>query len=156
MKKGKRDGRLNHGLKAFLLAAATIITCIVVSLGFSMAREAKQIGNHVVEELHQYRVNIEEQDYTKYDGVTVYGNDVVNLMKRELREQEGGVWITVVREDRQVTYKKREETEGVKQIGNRHYIAPAERYTGEVVRNENEVIVELIFRRTEETEETGR
>lgn len=146
---------MNHGLKTFLLAASTIITCIVVSLGFSMAREAKQIGNHVVEELHQYRVSMEEQDYTKYDGVTVYGTDVVNLMKRELREQGDGVWITVVRANRQVTYKKREETEWVRQIGNGHYIAPTELYTGEVVRNENEVIVELIFRRTEEMEETG-
>jgi len=145
---------MNHGLKAFLLAASTIITCIVVGLGFSMAREAKQIGNHVVEELHQYRVAIEEQDYTKYDGVTVYGTDVVNFMKRELDEHGTGVWITVVRENRAVTYKRREEAEGVKQIGSAHYIAPTENYTGEVVRNENEVIVEIVFRKTEETEET--
>ena len=50
-----------------------------------MAREAKQLGNHVVEELQDYRRAVEEQDLTKYDGVTVYGADVVNLMKRELK-----------------------------------------------------------------------
>lgn len=144
---------MNHGLKAFLLAASTIITCIVVGLGFSMAREAKQIGNHVVDELHSYRVAIEEQDYTKYDGVAVYGTDVINFMKREINEDGTGVWVTVVRENRSVTYKRIEETEEVKQPGSVYYIAPTELYTGEVVRNKNDVIVELVFRKTEEAEE---
>lgn len=144
---------MNHGLKAFLLAASTIITCIVVSLGFSMAREAKQIGNHMVDELHQYRVAIEEQDYTKYDGVTVYGTDVLNLMKRELTMKDTGIWVTVIRENRKTTYKNKEDAEAVKQPGSVHYIAPTERYTGEIIRNENDVIVELIFRKDGETEE---
>lgn len=144
---------MNHGLKAFLLAASTIITCIVVSLGFSMAREAKQIGNHVVDELHQYRVAIEEQDYTKYDGVTVYGTDVLNLMKRELTMEDTGIWVTVIRENHKTTYKNKEDAEAVKQPGSVHYIAPTELYTGEIIRNENDVIVELIFRKDGETEE---
>ena len=143
---------MSHGLKALLLAASTIITCIIVGLGFSMAREAKQIGNYMVDDLHQYRIAIEEQDYTKYDGATVYGNDVVNLMKRELTEAENGFCITVESDGMIRTYKKAGDIALVQEYGSVHYIAPAEEYVGKVLRNENEVITEIGFRK-KETEE---
>lgn len=138
---------MSHGLKALLLAASTIITCIIVGLGFMMAREAKQIGNYMVEELHQYRVAIEEQDYTKYDGAIVYGNDVVNLMKKEFSGNTGSVHITVESKGKIYTYEKEEDLGLVQNPENGHYIAPMEEYIGEVVRNKNEVIEELIFRK---------
>jgi len=96
---------MNNGLKALLIAASTIITCMIVGLGFSLAKEAKQIGNSVVEELHQYRSTIEERDVMKYDGATVYGADVVNLMKRELSDAETGFWVTVKENGKVFTYK---------------------------------------------------
>ena len=77
---------MSNGLKALLIAASTIITCIIVSLGFRLAKEAGTIGNYVVEGLFQYRNVVEERDLMKYDGVMVYGSDVVNLMKKELPE----------------------------------------------------------------------
>jgi len=140
---------MNHGLKALLLAASTIITCIIVGLGFMMAREAKQIGNHVVDELYQYRIAIEEQDYTKYDGVTVYGNDVVNLMKKEFSERQKGIYVTVVRDRVSYTYENPEDIKKVQEVGSMHYIMPTSEYIGEVIRNENKVIVELVFRKKE-------
>lgn len=140
---------MSNGLKALLLAASTIITCIIVGLGFVMAREAKQIGNHVVEELHRYRGAIEEQDYTKYDGATVYGNDVVNFMKAELISDEGGFNITVVNASGSYTYDKKEDVKKVQEVGTEYYIAPMEEYVGEVIRNKNKVIEELVFRNKE-------
>ncbi len=136
---------MSHGLKALLLAASTIITCIVVGLGFMMAREAKQIGNHVVEEMHRYRISVEEQDYTKYDGVTVYGNDVVNLMKKELSGDVNELSITVKAGEQAFTYGAAEDVKKVQQPESGHYIVPTAEYLGSVVRNQNEVIVELIF-----------
>ncbi len=138
---------MSHGLKAFLLAASTIITCIIVGLGFMMAREAKQLGNHVVEELHRYRISIEEQDYTKYDGATVYGNDVVNLMKKELKDDTGSMCITVETGAYRHTYETSEDVKMVQELETVHYIVPTDEYLGEVVRNENEVITEIIFRK---------
>jgi len=138
---------MSHGLKALLIAASTIITCIIVGLGFSMAREAKQIGNYVVEEMHSYRVSVEEQDYTKYDGVTVYGNDVVNLMKYVFSVKEANISITVEENGERRIYEVQEDIKKAKEIGNRYYISPVAEYTGEVGRNENDVIEEIIFRR---------
>ncbi len=138
---------MNHGLKALLLAASTIITCIIVGLGFQMAREAKGIGNQVVGELHRYRVSVEEQDLVKYDGVTVYGADVVNLMKKELPEKENGFCIRVWEKTDCYTYKSREEVSKVREEETARYIPPFAEYTGEVIRNDNEVIVEVVFRK---------
>lgn len=138
---------MNNGLKALLLAASTIITCIIVGLGFQMAREAKQIGNLVVGELQQYKTTLEERDLMKYDEVTVYGNDVVNLMKKELAEDGNGVWITVEQGAGSITYKDRAEAGRVQEIGAAEYIIPTEEYIGRVIRNDNEVITEVIFRK---------
>ena len=138
---------MNNGLKALLIAASTIITCIIVGLGFQMAREAKQIGNYVVEELHQYRTAAEERDYMKYDAVTVYGNDVVNLMKQEFSGEKGGLRITVKEGNTGYSYENSEDVKRAQDAETEEYIVPTSEYTGEVVRNENEVIVELIFQK---------
>lgn len=138
---------MNHGLKALLLAASTIITCIIVGLGFQMAKEAKGIGNQVVGELHRYRISVEEQDLVKYDGVKVYGTDVVNLMKKELTGKENGFCITVWDKMHCYTYKNREDVKMVREEETARYIPPFAEYTGEVIRNDNEVIVEVVFRK---------
>ncbi len=144
---------MSHGLKALLLAASTIITCIIVGIGFMMAREAKQIGNHVVEELHQYRTTIEEQDYTKYDGVKVYGNDVVNLIRKELSEDDTGFCVTVENGKTGYTYRTAEEAKKIQETETVYYIVPTEEYVGTIIRNQNDVIVELVFRKVTEDEE---
>ena len=138
---------MNHGLKALLIAASTIITCIIVGLGFSMAREAKQIGNYVVKELHSYRVSIEEQDYTKYDGVVVYGTDVVNLMKYTFSVKASDIYVSVEENGESRIYAGTEDIEKAMEGGSVYYITPAAEYMGEVKRNENDVIVEIIFKR---------
>ena len=138
---------MNHGLKALLIAASTIITCIIVGLGFSMAREAKQIGNYVVKELHSYRMAIEEQDYTKYDGVVVYGTDVVNLMKYAFSVKESDIYITVEENGESRRYVEAEDIEKAQMVGSVYFISPAAEYTGEVKRNKNDVIVEIFFKR---------
>lgn len=140
---------MNNGLKALLIAASTIITCIIVGLGFTMAREAKQIGNYVVEELHHYRSTVEERDLMKYDGVVVYGSDVVNLMKKELSETENGFEVTICDGGKKYSYKSSAEAENAQDTERAEYIRPTSKYTGKVVRNKNEVIVEIVFTRNE-------
>lgn len=144
---------MTHGLKALLIAASTIITCIVVGLGFSMAREAKQLGNCVVEELHRYRVTIEERDVMKYDGATVYGNDIRNLMQEVLMKKGGGVRIAIVSDAGTHFYETKEDVKRAKTKDSAYYISPMSEYTGEVYRNENGVITDLYFQKIETEEE---
>jgi len=144
---------MTHGLKALLIAASTIITCIVVGLGFSMAREAKQLGNGVVEELHRYRVTIEERDVMKYDGAVVTGNDVRNLMRELLTKKDDRIRI-VVADTGTRFYETEEDIKRAKDKESVYYISPMCEYIGEVYRNENGVITEVIFHKNE-TEEEG-
>ncbi len=144
---------MTHGLKALLIAASTIITCIVVGLGFSMAREAKQLGNCVMEELHRYRVTIEERDVMKYDGATVYGNDIRNLMREVLTKKDGGVRIAIVTNEGTRFYETEEDIGRAKIKDSAYYISPMSEYAGEVYRNENGVITEVYFQKIEEEEE---
>lgn len=140
---------MNNGLKALLIAASTIITCIIVSLGFRMAKEAGAIGNHVVEELHQYRSAVEERDFMKYDGVVVYGSDVVNLMKKELSENADGFVVTVKGNKSSYSYEDRSGVEKTEDAKHAEYIVPTSKYAGKVVRNKNGVIVEIVFTKKE-------
>ncbi|MGN1083780.1 MAG: hypothetical protein ACI4QX_02145 [Lachnospiraceae bacterium] len=140
---------MNHGLKALLIAASTLITCIIVSLGFRMAREAGALGNHVVEELYRYRSAVEERDFMKYDGAVVYGSDVVNLMKKELSDTADGFKVTVKENKVSYSYEDRGTAERTEKAEHAEYIVPTSTYTGKVVRNENGVIVEVIFTRKE-------
>lgn len=146
---------MNHGLKALLLAASTIITCMIVGLGFAMAREAKQLGNTVTEELHRYRVAVEEQDYTKYDQALVYGSDVVNLMTAKLSEEQGGFSITVSEKTGCRTYTCEADAKKAREPGENYYIVPTAEYSGEVIRDKNQVIVGIVFTKKEETEDSN-
>lgn len=144
---------MNHGLKALLLAASTIITCIVVGLGFQMAEEAKRLGNYVIEDMYRYRTAIEEQNIMKYDGVTVYGADVVNLMKQELADKENG--FSVVVSDGRISYfyEVWEDIGKAQEPGMEQFILPAAEFVGEVKRNENGVIIQVIFRKKNREDE---
>lgn len=136
---------MNNGLKALLIAASTIITCIIISLGFMMAREAGAIGNSVVGEFYRYRRVVEERDLMKYDGAVVYGSDVVNLMKKELSETADGFVVTVKEKKTGYSYTDRSGAEKAEDIEHAEYIVPTSEYTGKVIRNENGVITEILF-----------
>lgn len=136
---------MNNGLKALLIAASTIITCIIISLGFMMAREAGAIGNSVVGEFYRYRRVVEERDLMKYDGAVVYGSDVVNLMKKELSETADGFVVTVKEKKTGYSYADRSGAEKAEDIEHAEYIVPTSEYTGKVIRNENGVIMEILF-----------
>lgn len=141
---------MNHGLKALLMAASTIITCIVVGLGFQMAEEAKRLGNYVVEDMYRYRTAIEEHDIMKYDGVTVYGADVVNLMKQELTDTKTGFSIVVFDGKRSECYEVREDIRKAQEPGKEQYFLPATEFVGEVKKDENGVIVQVMFKKRED------
>lgn len=136
---------MTHGLKALLLAASTIITCIIVGLGFQMAGEAKRIGTYVIGDMQQYRTAMEERDIMKYDGVAVYGGDVVNFMKKELPGTENGFSVLVIGENTEQCYRTRTEAGPTTEWGSEQYIAPTDEYVGAVVRNENDVITQVRF-----------
>jgi len=70
-------------------------------------------------------------------------------MKKEFSERQKGIYVTVVRDRVSYTYENPEDIKKVQEVGSMHYIMPTSEYIGEVIRNENKVIVELVFRKKE-------
>ena len=133
---------MNNGLKALLIAASTIITCMIVTLGFSLAREARQIGNQVTDELEHYKTTLSEREIMKYDGTAVYGTDIVNLIKTELKHKNAGMSVRIIRGEMQQSSSSAEEYETDLSGGG---VDLRSKYLGKVIRNKNDVITEIQF-----------
>ena len=73
---------MENSLKGLILAAGIIITCEVVSLGFIIAREAKDTASNGVEQINMLNAEFAEGDKMLYDGVTVSGSEVLNVIRK--------------------------------------------------------------------------
>ena len=73
---------MENSLKGLILAAGTIITCVVISLGFFISREAKDTAANGANQINRLNAEFLESDKTIYDGATVSGSEVINVIKR--------------------------------------------------------------------------
>lgn len=135
---------MNNGLKVLLIAASTIITCMVVSMGFLFAKQAKQIGNGLWQDLEEYQGRMSERNITKYDGVTVLGGDVLNFIKLELPQNKDFFHVTVCSDDMTLVLYTSEDWERCTE-----QIQIQDSYKGKVIRNKNRVIEEMRFTKLE-------
>ena len=146
---------MENSLKGLMLAAGIIITCVVISLGFVIAREAKDTASGGVNQLNMLNNEFAEGDKTLYDGVSVSGSEVLNVI-RKYQGQSLGI---LVKTNKISTYYgvSFDEATGALtgQAGktytdaldpaNDHYINPYGSFKGKVVRDINNVIVGIIF-----------
>ena len=75
---------MSNSLKGLLLAAGVIITCIVVSLGFYISREANAAATNGVSQISRMNKEIAESDKSMYDGLDVTGSEVMNAINKVL------------------------------------------------------------------------
>lgn len=143
---------MSNGLKLLLLAAGTLVTCIVVTLAIHMARIGQVTGNKFTQRLNQFNQELDESSILMYDGLEVCGADVVNFMKQQLGEylstENAPIKITVVTFNsphREYTYTNRENLQQIQEFTNVRYIHPLHKFVGKIVYNENKVIVQVIF-----------
>jgi hypothetical protein len=73
---------MDNGLKGLLLAAGTIITCIVVSLGFYIAREARDTAASGAGSISKLNSEFNDNDKTMYEGLAVSGSEVLNVITK--------------------------------------------------------------------------
>ncbi len=81
---------MDNALKALIMAAEIIITCIIVAFGFYAADAAKTqaaAGNRAAE---GFTERLTENSYIVYDGATLSGSELVNLLRYELNKMKGG------------------------------------------------------------------
>lgn len=143
---------MSNGLKLMLLSVGTLITCIVVTVAIHMAKVSQKTGTIYGDRLNEFYQDVSRSDLTMYDGVEVYGSDVVNFIKKELSgysaTESGAITITVVTSNSPYTvysYTNGRYLSEIQNFTNERYIKPLNLFRGLVVYNENEVITQIKF-----------
>ena len=146
---------MENSLKGLILAAGTIITCVVISLGFFISREAKETAANGANQINKLNSEFVESDKIIYDGATVSGSEVVNVIKKMKRDKIGICVVT----NKSTTYYGyefdkstgellKEVTGGYEEAcisTNVKYINPYADFRGKVIRDENDVITGILF-----------
>ena len=73
---------MENSLKGLLLAAGTIITCIIIGLGFYIAREARDTAANGAGQISRLNAEFNESDKVIYDGLKVSGSEVINVINK--------------------------------------------------------------------------
>ncbi|MBQ6814117.1 MAG: hypothetical protein IJP13_01100 [Lachnospiraceae bacterium] len=146
---------MENSLKGLILAAGTIITCVVISLGFFIAREAKDTASNGANQINRLNSEFVESDRVIYDGATVSGSEVLNVIKK-FQNEKIGILVKTNKSETFYGYVFDEDTgDMVKQLDTEYtlatdsnndlYINPYVNFVGKLVRDKNEVITGIIF-----------
>lgn len=140
---------MDNALKGLLLSAGVILTCMVIGIGFYIAREATSTAAAAQNQLSEYRKEIAESGLTKYEGMQVNGSDVINLTRKLLSKYSSTeiapVTVNIKTTDHQETYVNNVYLKNIRDFRDRRYVNPVGLFTGSIERDENDVIVSVVF-----------
>lgn len=149
---------MENSLKGLLLAAGVIITCIVVGLGFYIAREARDTAANSTGQISKLNAEFTESDKTMYDGMNVSGSEVVNVVNKFKNDTMGivvttnagsttyyGYNLTGTVDESKLGSKSNSNVKDAQKITNENYINPNAQFSCTVLRDKNRAIVGLKF-----------
>ena len=144
---------MENSLKGLLLAAGTVITCLIVGLGFYIAREAKDTASSGAEQMNRLNAEFMESDKVIYDGIQVSGSEVVNAIHKfqdddlcvQVNTKKGGL-VSYGYTDTTLSTKSKHTMSEAQNLKGANYVNPSALFQGEVLRDDNQVIVGLLFK----------
>ena len=130
---------MEESTKLILLGASITVVCLVVAIIFQVYRTSSSSATDLNNQILQTAGDMAQSDITKYDGLEVTGNDVLNAVRRYQDE----VTVVVILNNG----IRRTFTGGdvVNTLGSANYISPIGDFVGKVVRDVNGVIQSLEF-----------
>lgn len=146
---------MDNSLKGLILAAGTIITCIVISLGFYISREARDTAASGAGQISKLNAEFNESDKVMYDGLSVSGSEVVNVINKfkngdisvQVNTKKSSNYYVNVLDDKQ-TEIIGSSSASVKSAQNSQssaYINPNGQFQGSIIRDVNYTIIGIIF-----------
>ncbi len=146
---------MDNSLKGLILAAGTIITCIVISLGFYISREARDTAASGAGQISKLNAEFNESDKVMYDGLSVSGSEVVNVINKfkngdisiQVNTKKSSIYYVNVLDDKQ-TEIIGSSSASVKTAQNSQsntYINPNGQFLGSIIRDVNYTIIGIIF-----------
>lgn len=137
-----------------------VIAALIVSVGFFIYNNQKESSDVVVEQTNRINNQLQEAEWTQYNGSEIAGSEVINVIKRM---QDTDTFVCVNNGNGEVYYIFSDATlksrlsnddqskalKAAKTRGNAAYINPSTRFYGEVVRDDvTEGILGLKFTKT--------
>ena len=146
---------MENSLKGLLLAAGTIITCVIIGLGFYIAREARDTAANGAGQISKLNAEFNESDKVIYDGLMVSGSEVVNVINKFKND---AISIKVITK-KGTSFYNYGLNNGESELGNEGgasvkeaqdstsntYINPNEQFLGTVIRDVNNTIIGISF-----------
>ena len=132
---------MENALKGLMMAAGITITCMVIGLGFLVAREAKQTAAETSGQMAEFRNRLYESSYTAYDGAVVSGAELANFLRFQLNQRELGHKVPEyfdIIDGGTIRLTKADDCDAVS-------LSPYSTYTGAVIRGHGGGIVGLTF-----------
>ncbi|MBQ8800004.1 MAG: hypothetical protein IJZ55_10605 [Lachnospiraceae bacterium] len=148
---------MNNGLKALLIAAGIIITCIVAGLAFQNTREGKAQASSAFAQFNTTMSEYQDLGKSMYDGLLVSGAEVRRLIENSITSKEyvqikvitgdgvekGYVYETWNPEEMKLLKESKELPSDEK--GSDGYINSRAVFLGGVVKDKNGIIVQIVF-----------
>ena len=73
---------MENSLKGLMMAAGIIITCIIISLGFYIAREASDTASSGTGQINELQAEFADTSKMMYDNTEVSGSEVINVIRK--------------------------------------------------------------------------
>jgi hypothetical protein len=123
------------------------IAALIVLFAFFLYNNQKESANEVVEQTNRVNVQVQEAEWTQYEGTDVTGSEVINVIKRM---SDSGTYVSVNNGSGEVFYiysgrdlgtkltSSEEATllSNAKKRGNAAYISPGKHFIGTVDRDD--------------------
>ncbi len=144
---------MENSLKGLLLAGGTVITCIIIGLGFYIAREARDTASAGSGQINRLNAEFMESDKIMYDGIDVSGSEVLNVINKfkndelciQVDTKKGGL-ASYIYADTTLTAKSKHSIKEAQELKGLYYVNPNALFQGNVLRDDNNVIVGLLFK----------
>ena len=148
---------MNNGLKALLIAAGIIITCIVAGLAFQNTREGKAQASSAFAQFNTTMSEYQDLGKSMYDGLLVSGAEVRRLIENSIASKEyvqikvitgdgvekGYVYETWDQEKGKILKESKELPSDDK--GSEGYINSRAVFLGSISKDDNGIIVQITF-----------
>ena len=146
---------MENSLKGLMLAAGIIITCIIISLGFYIAREASDTASSGTGQINELQAEFADTSKTMYENTEVSGSEVINVI-RKFSDEMIGVKVQTKKNTSYYIYQFSDADGSLKNASSLdyksaqnatsvNYINPTGRFLGAVVRDANGTITGLSF-----------
>lgn len=146
---------MENSLKGLMLAAGIIITCIIISLGFYIAREASDTASSGTGQINELQAEFADTSKTMYENTEVSGSEVINVI-RKFSDEMIGVKVQTKKNTSYYIYQFDDadgslgnasalDYKSAQNAASANYINPTGRFLGAVVRDANGTITGLSF-----------